>query len=123
MKQLFLALLCCVAGASLAFGQTPTHLQGYTTVLPGGKMAPANSAAARLSVTGPAISPLVPNKSFSFAVTASAALGGGTYTGTILGRSPLNNGKTTTTIPTQIIPLIITINDGTTTVVYDPTAV
>jgi hypothetical protein len=112
MKRIFLALLCCVAGASLAFGQKLERPQGYTTALPGGKMAPANSAAARLSVIGPAISPIVPSKSFSFAVTASAALGGGTYTGTILGRNPLNNGKTTTTIPTQI-----------TTVTYDPTAI
>ncbi|MDQ2945880.1 MAG: hypothetical protein M3Y27_08060, partial [Acidobacteriota bacterium] len=38
-----------------------------------------------------------------------------------MGRSPFSHGKTTTSIPTQIIPLIITINDGTTTVIYDPT--
>jgi hypothetical protein len=44
------------------------------------------------------------------------------YTGTIIGLSPYNHGKTTTTIPTQIVPLIITITDNSGTVVYDPTA-
>jgi len=47
--------------------------------------------------------------------------GGLTYSGTRIGRDPHNRGKTTTTIPTQLIPLIITINDGTTTHTYDPT--
>jgi len=46
--------------------------------------------------------------------------GGLTYSGTRIGRDPHNRGKTTTTIPTQLIPLIITINDGTTTHTYDP---
>ena len=40
-----------------------------------------------------------------------------------MGRSPFSHGKTTTSIPTQVIPLVITINDGTTTVTYDPTAI
>ena len=121
MKRLFLALLCCVIGSSIAVGQKKPPLTGYTTVLPAKKMAPTASAAARLA---PLISvtPLIPNKSFDYTVTASPALGGGVYTGTILGRNPLNNGKTTTTIPTQIVPLVITINDGTTVHTYDPTA-
>jgi hypothetical protein len=59
---------------------------------------------------------------FTYNVTASPDLGGGNFTGTILGRSPFNRGKTVTTIPVQLVPLIITINDGTTTVTYDPTA-
>jgi hypothetical protein len=120
MKRIFLALLCCVAGGSLAFGQA-VHLKGYTTVLPATRMAPPDSAAARLSLIVP-FSPLIPNKSFDFNVTASPALGGGVYSGTILGRNPLFRGQTTTGIPTQIIPLVITIDDGTTTVTYDPTA-
>jgi hypothetical protein len=65
--------------------------------------------------------PVKPLPTWNFTVTASAALGGGTFTGTILGRSPFLRGKTATTIPVQIVPLIITINDGTTTVTYDPT--
>jgi hypothetical protein len=124
MKWLSLALVCsaaCVAGASLALGQQ-VPLRGYTTVLPGIHIAPEDSAAAQLAIIAPVLSPLVPNQSFNFITTASAALGGGTYTGTILGRSPLRLGKMTTTIPTQLIPLVITINDGTTTVVYDATA-
>ena len=119
MKRTLLALLLCATGASLAFGQT-APLKGFTTVLPAIHMAPKTSAAARLA---PIISvtPLIPNKSFDYTITASAALGGGVYSGTILGRNPLLRGKTTTTIPTQIVPLIITINDGTSTVTYDPT--
>lgn len=119
MKRMFLALLLCASSASLAFAQT-APLKGFTTVLPATHMAPRTSAAARLA---PVISvtPLIPNKSFDYTVTASPALGGGVYTGTILGRNPLLRGKTTTTIPTQIVPLIITINDGTSTVTYDPT--
>ncbi|HEY1300045.1 MAG TPA: hypothetical protein VGF07_06085 [Stellaceae bacterium] len=120
MKRILLALLSCIAGASFAFGQT-THLKGFTTALPPHHMAPKKSAAARLA---PVISvtPLIPNKSFDYTITASPALGGGVFTGTILGRNPLLRGKTTTTIPTPIIPLVITIDDGTTTVTYDPTA-
>jgi hypothetical protein len=47
---------------------------------------------------------------------------GNPYSGTIIGLSPYNHGKTTTTIPTQIVPLVITITDGSGTFVYDPTA-
>ena len=120
MKQIFLALLCCVAGASLAFGQQE-RLKGYTTVRPATRIAPSNSHAAKLAPVI-AVSPLLPNKSFNYTITASAGLGAGVFSGTILGRNPLNRGMTTTTIPTQIVPLVITINDGSTTVTYDPTA-
>ncbi len=50
------------------------------------------------------------------------AYDGNPYSGTIIGLSPFNHGKTTTTIPTQIIPLVITIVDSNGTYVYDPTA-
>ena len=50
------------------------------------------------------------------------AYNGNPYSGTIIGLSPYNHGKTTTTIPTQIVPLVITITDSKGTVVYDPTA-
>jgi hypothetical protein len=47
----------------------------------------------------------------------------GTYSGTAIGRSPYSRGKATTTIPLQVIPLIITINNGAgNNVTYDPTA-
>jgi hypothetical protein len=60
---------------------------------------------------------VVPLPMFSYTIQASAALGSGVYSGSIVGRSPLNRGKTTTTIPTQIIPLVITVSGVT----YDPT--
>ena len=50
------------------------------------------------------------------------AYDGNTYSGAIIGRSPYYNGKTSTTIGTQVIPLVITISDNSGTVVYDPTA-
>jgi hypothetical protein len=59
---------------------------------------------------------------WSYSVTAGADLGGGTYTGSIIGRSPFLKLKTTTTIPLQIVPVIIVINNGgTDTHTYDPT--
>jgi hypothetical protein len=65
---------------------------------------------------------VVPIPQWQYNITASAEMGGGNFTGSVFGRSPFARGKTTTTINTQIVPLIITINDGTTTVTYDPTA-
>jgi hypothetical protein len=71
-----------------------------------------------------------PSKSlplFTYQFTADPSLGGGSYSGVIMGNSPTSSaGKgATATIPVQIVPLIITINDsaGATTVTYDPTAI
>ncbi len=59
---------------------------------------------------------------WTYSVTAGADLGGGAYSGTIIGRSPHLPGKTTTTIPLQIIPVKIVINNGVSdTHTYDPT--
>jgi len=114
MKRLSLALLfgaACVASASTAPAQDLGP--GRFTVIPATRMAPPDSAAEQFSaVTSP-----TPLPTFSYTLTASAALGGGVFSGSIVGRSPLNRGKTTTTIPTQLVPLVITING----VVYDPT--
>jgi hypothetical protein len=49
---------------------------------------------------------------WTYSVTAGADLGGGVYSGQIIGRSPFLRGKTTTTIPLQIVPVIFTINNG-----------
>jgi hypothetical protein len=120
MKRLTLALLGSLAwlvAASVASAQSPP-LVGYSTVIPATRMAPPDSAAEQFS----AITSPTPLPTFSYTLTAPIALGGGTFSGSIVGRSPLNRGKTTTTIPTQIVPLVITINDGTTTHTYDPTA-
>lgn len=51
------------------------------------------------------------------------AYDGNRYTGTIVGRSPFLRGKLTTTIPVVLIPLKITINQGTGTWVGDPMGV
>ncbi len=71
-------------------------------------------------------SAVVPIPLWSYSITASAAMGGETFTGTIVGRSPFGANKATTTIPTPIVPLVITITDTTTnpptTITYDPTA-
>jgi len=59
---------------------------------------------------------------WNYSVTAGSDLGSGTYSGYIIGRSPLSRGKTTTTIPLQIVPVKIIINNGVSdTHTYDPT--
>jgi hypothetical protein len=105
-------LLCLVFSAALANGQVAPP-QGYYTTLP----PTSGGVAAQGFIVSPNPLPM-----FNYSITASADKGGATFTGKIVGRSPYSHGKTTTTIPTQIIPLVITINDGTTTVTYDPTA-
>ena len=58
---------------------------------------------------------------WTYNVTAGADLGGGNYTGTMIGRSPFDRGKTTTTIPLQIVPVKVIINNGgSDTHTYDP---
>jgi hypothetical protein len=51
------------------------------------------------------------------------AYDGNRYTGTIVGRSPFLRGKLTTTVPVVLIPLKITIHQGTGTWVGDPLGV
>lgn len=89
-------------------------LKGFLTVLPVVRSVPAPA-----SLPSSAVKPL---PSFQYSYKASADLGGGTYSGTIIGTSPFATTKTGVSIKTQIVPLVITINDGTTTVKYDPTA-
>jgi hypothetical protein len=122
MKRSLLAVVCCFAligSTCAALGQE--RPKGYSTVIPATRMAPPDSAAEQFSaVTSP-----TPLPTFSYTIQASTDRGGLAYSGSIVGRSPLSRGKTTTTIPTQIIPLVITIADtagGTGTVTYDPTA-
>jgi hypothetical protein len=111
MKRLSLALLCgaaCVASAATAPAQDLGP--GYSTVIPATRIAPPESATAKFhALVNPA-----PLPSFGYTLLA---YDGNMYSGSIIGRNPLNRGKTTTTIPTQLVPLVITING----VVYDPT--
>jgi hypothetical protein len=64
-----------------------------------------------------------PIPTFNYQITADASLGGGPYTGTIIGSDPTLPGNKATIIPVPIIPLIITVNDATsmTSITYDPT--
>jgi hypothetical protein len=111
------AIAIFAACASLASAQLLTPPHGYTTVIP---VPPSQSTN---SVQG-VVSSATPLPLWTYTVNAGSDLGGGTYTGTILGRSPYLRGKGTTTIPTQIVPLVITINNGAgNSVTYDPTAV
>jgi hypothetical protein len=59
---------------------------------------------------------------WTYSVTAGADLGGGSFSGQIIGRTPYSRGKATTTIPLQIVPVKIVINNGgADTHTYDPT--
>ena len=59
---------------------------------------------------------------WNYSVTAGADLGGGTYSGWLIGRTPYSRGKTTTTIPLQIVPVKLIINNGSgDSHTYDPT--
>jgi hypothetical protein len=65
----------------------------------------------------PAAAIINPVPLWNYNFTASADRGGANFQGTIVGRSPFSRGKTTTSIATQIVPLIIKIGNTT----YDPT--
>jgi hypothetical protein len=53
------------------------------------------------------------------AYTVTSSRDGNTYAGVLVGRSPLNHGSRTTTIPAFIVPLKIKVSDGH---VFDPMA-
>jgi len=115
MLRQSLTLLFGAAGMLGASGAiaADTPLKGFVTVLPVTHAVPVPAAQARLAVK--------PLPTWTYNVTAGADLGGGTYTGTIIGASPYAATKGVTNIKVQIVPLVVTINDGTTTQVYDPT--
>lgn len=116
MKNVLLSFLLGAAAAA-ASGQG---------ILPGGYASfpprPAPRALLSPLTTGAGSPAEIPM--WSYTVTAGADLGGGTYSGTILGRSPYLRGKTTTTIPLLIVPVKLTIDNSNTTGdshTYDPT--
>jgi len=120
MKRILLFLICSLVAVCVLVtpgGRTQNRLRfkGYTSYRP---VKGATKASAQAQVNAPGEIPL-----WNFSITASPALGGGTFTGTMIGRSPFARGKTTTTINLQIVPLRITINDGASTQVYDPSVV
>jgi hypothetical protein len=109
-----ISLGCLMVVASAAFGQLPGG-HGHVTVRPVKGWNPSMIPAVLASST-PTQIPMWP-----YTVTAAADRGGGTFSGLFVGRSPLNRAKSTTVITTQIIPLVITITDGSGSIVYDPT--
>ena len=125
MKQLFIAaisLLALSGGGAVGQGlpNLPDGVQPRHAYKPATRMVEEPHALARRGTS--IVSTVTPLPSWDYSITASADRGGGVYSGTILGRSPYLRGKTTTTIPTQIVPLIITITTPTSSVTYDPTA-
>ena len=105
-----MAVMClCIPNT---FGQT---LKGTMTSLPAHSLpvSPNPSAGANTVSVGSHPLPM-----WTYSIKAYDGLN---YTGTIIGVSPYNRGKTTTTVPTQVIPLIITIKDANGTITYDPT--
>lgn len=118
MKRIFLSLGFCLlaiwaVAAFIGFGQEQQPpLKGYTTVRPAQGLTQAALAG---FLNNPVEIPM-----WTYSVTAAGDLGGGNYSGTMLGRSPFLKGKTTTTINLQIVPLHITITDvNHGAVVYD----
>jgi hypothetical protein len=116
-RTLFFLLIGSAMSLSLASAQQ-APLKGYTTVIPlHAPPANASTSALRALIAVPTPLPM-----WTYSITASADLGGGVYSGSIIGHSPYLRGKAVTTIPAQIIPLVITITDTNGTIVYDPTA-
>jgi hypothetical protein len=98
-------LFLVILGAT-AVGASAQVLHGYYTRIPASPTPPT------ALVSPPAFGAVSEIPMWTYSVTASADLGGGTYSGQILGRSPFLPGKTTTTISLQIIPLRVVINNG-----------
>jgi hypothetical protein len=93
-------------------------------ILPGGYASFPPQPMPNALLSNPLISlPATEIPMWTYSVTAGGDLGGATYSGTIMGRNPHLPGKTTTTIPLQIVPVKVIIdNGGGDTHTYDPTA-
>ena len=99
MKRKSISLLSgfvavCAACPGLASAQI-AGLNGYVTVIP---LQPGPANGGIEPVTGG----VTPIPQWTYSVTG---YDGNSYTGKIVGLSPYNRGKTTTNIPTQIVPL------------------
>jgi hypothetical protein len=118
LKVSMAAALCSVAIGNPGYAADdplappePPKLQGYTVVRP--MQDSSESAVSRAVAAGATI----PNWRYS----VTPRLDGQRYTGRIVGTNPFQRGAGTSTIPTQLIPLIIKIADANGTVTYDPT--
>ncbi len=101
-----------VASVWLVVAAAPAP-RGSSDVLPLHGSVPAPAALAGRTVR--------PLPTWTYTVTASPDLYGGNYSGQMIGSSPFASRKTRATVKVQIVPLVVTINDGTTIQVYDPT--
>src|SRR5258708_11239111 len=114
MKPRVLSLLFC-AGLSLlmlgpaGFAQRDHDLPGYSTVR---RLSGVSDAEVRAAINAGTTIPM-----WSYSIVSP--LDGRLYSGKMVGRSPFNHGARTTSITTQIVPLIINMPDGG---VFDPTA-
>lgn len=112
MKLKFVSLCCFMGLAATVFAQSLP--KGYTTVLP---VKGLTHDALTTALTTPGSLPM-----WNYSVTANATLGGGTYTGTLMGRNPSLKAKSITNINLYVIPLKITIKDTAHgPQLYDPT--
>jgi len=116
------ALVCTTAPSSYAQESQRQPLPGYSKSIPlrnldtGETMTPS-AAIAAVNAASTASLPV-----FNYSITSP--VDDNTYTGMMVGRSPLFHGARSTSIPTVVIPLIlkIAVNGGSGTDTYDPTA-
>jgi hypothetical protein len=103
------AIFTCASSGQESNARRHYKLKGDVIALPAHKLPPEldTENVRKLASVNP-----LPTWNYSI-----LAYDGKTYTGTIIGRSPYNNGKATTTIPTQIIPLVIRITDSSGTAI------
>src|ERR1022692_4094860 len=115
-------LLCTIAASS--FAQEPQSLspQGYFKTIPM-KNRVTRETMTRASIKG-AINAADAGTLPLFDYTVTSPVDGNSYSGMIVGRSPLFHGARTTSIPTVLVPVILNItqNYGSGTDTYDPTA-
>ncbi len=106
------AVILCVAAP--AFGQLkhpdPSTFKRLNVVKPS-NLSPAQKA----NISAQQSSSTIPMWNYSI----NSPLDGKTYTGVMVGRNPYFNGHRGTTVPSYIVPVKITMPDGT---VFDPTA-
>src|SRR5262249_2760025 len=107
------AILVLYSAAPATFGQeAPTALppgaRPYYVVKP---LQGVSSEVGNLAITAGTTIPM-------WSYTTTSSRDGHSYSGVMVGASPFSSPSSTTTIPTQIIPLIIRMPDGGT---FDPT--
>jgi hypothetical protein len=110
-RPIVVALIAALSCAVSALAQEPrTLLHAYHTVVP--LDARVTRSMVRAAVAFSATVPM-------WEYTVVSPLNDRQYSGTMIGRSPFFHGARTTAIPAVIVPIIITMSDGT---VFNPAA-